>query len=455
MHLSPAFIQSLQNAPGFDENEFIQTHQSGLQITSIRVNPSKFDIQHSTLDIDEPVAWSSHGYYLRSRPSFTLDPLFHAGAYYVQEASSMFLEEAIKQTCDLTQPLRILDLCAAPGGKSTLMQSIISENSLLVCNELIKTRANILAENITKWGAANVVVTNNDAKDFERLPHFFDLIVVDAPCSGSGLFRKDPAAINEWSLNNVQLCSQRQQIILANVIEALKPGGVLIYSTCSYSIEEDEAICDWLPANYELNSLPLKIKNEWNIIETISPVSHAYGYRFYPDKVKGEGFFIAAFKKTAANLPSKEIKPKTKPANLSKQELEIAHTCIQHPDKFTFIKWQEEVLVIPAAIYESFLQLQAALYIKKAGVKLGSIIRNEIVPHHEWALSTIKNNTWQSVELEEETALDYLRRKDIKINTDTKGWALVTYKKLCLGLVKILPNRINNYYPRDWRILNR
>ena len=367
----------------------------------------------------------------------------------------MFLQEAIKQSCDLNKPLRVLDLCAAPGGKSTLIQSIICENSLLVCNELIKTRANILAENITKWGAANVVVTNNDAKDFQRLPSFFDLIVVDAPCSGSGLFRKDPEAIKEWSLNNVQLCSQRQQRILADVMIALKPGGILIYSTCSYSTEEDETISDWMLENYDLTSEKLKIKNDWNIIETISPVSNAYGYRFYPDKVRGEGFFIAVFKKTAASLPSREIKLKTKSANLTKPELEIAHTCIQHPDKFTFIKWQEEVLVIPAAIYEPFLQLQAALYIKKAGVKLGSIIRNEMVPHHDWALSTIKNNTLQSVELGEQTALDYLRRKGIEINTDTKGWALVTYKKLSLGLVKILSNRINNYYPRDWRILNR
>ena len=455
MQLPPSLIQSLQSTPGFDENEFIQTHQSGQQITSIRLNPIKFDVQHSTFNIDERVPWSSHGYYLKERPSFTLDPLFHAGAYYVQEASSMFLEEAIKQSCELSKPIRVLDLCAAPGGKSTLIQSIISENSLLVSNELIKARANILAENITKWGAANVVVTNNDAKDFQRLPSFFDLIVADAPCSGSGLFRKDPAAIDEWSLNNVALCSQRQQKILADVMDALKPGGILIYSTCSYSTEEDETICDWLLQNYDLHSLPLKIKNEWNIIETISPVSHAHGFRFHPDKVKGEGFFIAVFKKAAGSFQSKEIKSKLKPVSLNKTALEIAQTFIQHPDSFSFIVWQQEVLVIPAAIYEWFLQVQAALYIKKAGVKLGSIIRHELVPHHEWALSSIRSNKMQCVELEEQTALDYLRRKDIKINADTTGWALVSFKGLSLGLIKILPSRINNYYPKDWRILNK
>ena len=153
----------------------------------------------------------------------------------------MFLEEVVGATLDVKEPLRVLDLCAAPGGKSTLLQSLLSPESILVSNEVIKTRVNILAENISKWGAANVIVTNNDPRDFQRLGAYFDLVVVDAPCSGSGLFRKDPEAITEWSEANVVLCSQRQQRILADVMPTLKDGGVLIYSTCSYSPEEDEA----------------------------------------------------------------------------------------------------------------------------------------------------------------------------------------------------------------------
>ena len=195
--LPQSLLQSLQNIKGFDEAAFTAVHQSGLQLTSIRFNPAKFKGAHSPSDISRiaiqnKVPWSSNGFYLAERPSFTLDPLFHAGAYYVQEASSIFLEEAIKQTVDLTQPLKVLDLCAAPGGKSTLIQSLLNEESFLVSNEVIKTRVTILAENISKWGAANVVVTNNDPKDFQRLENYFDAIVVDAPCSGSGLFRKDP-----------------------------------------------------------------------------------------------------------------------------------------------------------------------------------------------------------------------------------------------------------------------
>ncbi len=404
---------------------------------------------------DDPVPWSQAGYYLKERPSFTLDPLFHAGVYYVQEASSMFLEEAIRQSCDLSQPLRVLDLCAAPGGKSTLIQSIISAESLLVSNELIKARANILAENITKWGAANVVVTNNDARDFQRLPEFFDVIVVDAPCSGSGLFRKDPGAIDEWSLGNVALCRERQQRILSDVLDALRPGGILIYSTCSYSLEEDEQVSDWLLANRPLESLPLSIHGQPGIIETISEQQGAYGYRFYPDKVRGEGFFIAVLKKTGERSQQKEIKFKLKPAVLTKPELETARSYIQNPGNYAFIKWNDEILVIPSPVYNAFLQLQATLYIKKAGVKLGTVIRDELVPDHELTMSVIGSGKIPGVEVDEATALDFLRRKDIIINADARGWATVKYRDVALGLVKILPNRINNYYPREWRILNK
>ncbi len=452
-------LLSLQTAKGFDEKAFVDVHRSGKQVVSIRVNPSKYSPGIVTANpafiFEDKVPWSQAGYYLKERPSFTLDPLFHAGVYYVQEASSMFLEEAIRQSCDLNQPLRVLDLCAAPGGKSTLVQSIISAESLLVSNEVIKVRANILAENITKWGAANVVVTNNDARDFQRLPEFFDVIVVDAPCSGSGLFRKDPDAIDEWSLGNVALCRERQQRILSDVMDTLRPGGVLIYSTCSYSLEEDEHVSDWLLANQPLESLPLAIGGQTGIVETISAQQGAYGYRFYPDKVRGEGFFIAIFRKSGHRSQQKEIKFKLKPGVLNKAELETARSYIQNPGNYTFIKWSDEVLVIPSAIYEAFLQLQATLYIKKAGVKLGTIIRDELVPDHELTLSVMCSGKVPGVEVDESTALDFLRRKDIIINADARGWATIKYRNVALGLVKILPNRINNYYPREWRILNK
>ena len=212
----------------------------------------------------------------------------------------MFVEQALRQLVDLSQPLKVLDLCAAPGGKSTHIQSLISPDSLLVSNEVIRSRAAVLKQNIIKWGSANVVVTNNDPAHFARLDNFFDLMVVDAPCSGSGLFRKDPAAVEEWSIDAVQLCASRQKRILADALPALRQGGLLLYATCSYSQEEDESISDWLAAQgYE--NLSLKIEEAWGIVQTEAPASGAKGYRFFPHKSKGEGFYLGCFRKTGGD----------------------------------------------------------------------------------------------------------------------------------------------------------
>jgi NOL1/NOP2/sun family putative RNA methylase len=456
--LPTALINSLQTAKGFDEATFKKVHQSAEQITSVRKNRGKiFNNQSSIFNAQlEEVPWNADGYYLAERPSFTSDPLFHAGAYYVQEASSMFLGQALKQTVDLLQPIKILDLCAAPGGKSTLIQSLISKESLLVSNEVIKTRVNVLSENITKWGAANVIVTNNDAKDFKRLENYFDVIVIDAPCSGSGLFRKDAAAIDEWSLNNVQLCSQRQQRILADAFPSLKENGIIIYSTCSYSTEEDEAICDWIIAAFKVASVQLKIEESWNIVETQSEIYNAAGYRFYPDKVKGEGFFIAAFKKiNGQDLHQKENRQKDATEKVTKNELEVLKPWLQNAADFFFIKQNEDIIAMPLHLQNDLAVIQNSLYIKKAGVKMGAVIRNELIPHHELALSTIISDTIASAEVDLQTALQYLRKQEIKIDPLIKGWALIKYQQLPLGWVKTLPNRINNYYPKEWRILNK
>ncbi len=454
--LPAALINSLQTVKGFDEASFKKVHQSGEQITSVRKNPGKIlNSPSSIFNIKlEKVPWNSDGYYLTERPSFTADPLFHAGAYYVQEASSMFLEQALKQTVDLLQPIKILDLCAAPGGKSTLIQSLISAESLLVSNEVIKTRVNVLSENITKWGAANVIVTNNDAKDFKRLKNYFDAIVIDAPCSGSGLFRKDAAAIDEWSLNNVQLCSQRQQRILADVFPSLKENGIIIYSTCSYSTEEDEEICDWIIKEFKVESVQLKIEESWNITVTQSEIYKAYGYRFYPDKVRGEGFFIAVFiNRQHANSNMQSDNRKTE--KITKNETAVLKPSLKNADDFFFIKQNEEIIAMPLHLQNDLVAIQNSLYIKKAGVKMGTVIRNELIPHHELALSTIINDTIAAAEVDLQTALQYLRKQEIKIEPLIKGWALIKYQQMALGWVKILPNRINNYYPKEWRILNK
>ncbi|MGB8190563.1 MAG: RNA methyltransferase [Chitinophagaceae bacterium] len=447
-------MTSLSDAPGFNAPAFLQVHESGEQVTSLRINPGKYkieDVKFKTF----PVPWSSHGYYLSERPSFTLDPLLHAGCYYVQEASSMFLEQALRQTIDLSRPIKVLDLCAAPGGKSTLIQSLITSDSLLVSNEVIKSRSVILQENSTKWGGANVVVTSNDPKDFARLENYFDVIVIDAPCSGSGLFRRDPNLIDEWSEANVLLCSQRQQRILADAWPALKNEGILIYCTCSYSVAEDEKVMDWVSDEFSVRNFQLAIDPQWNIIESFSLKHNVPCYRFYPDKIRGEGFFLSCLKKMDGNddasRPSKQ-----KSERLTKAEHEIVAGWIDTDHSrvpLHFFRHKEDVIAVPLSLEPAIPFLQQRLYLRQAGITIGKMARTELIPDHSLALSGLVNKAITRIKLNREEALQYLRKAEVIPLAAQKGWALVEYEGHPLGWVKMLSNRMNNYYPKEWRIL--
>lgn len=452
MKLPENLLDALENVDGFEREGFIKVHESGKQITSVRVNPNKFSIHNSQFSIDEKIPWSQYGFYLKERPSFTFDPFFHAGCYYVQEASGMFLEQAFKQLVDLSRPLKVLDLCAAPGGKSTHIQSLISSESLLVSNEIIKSRSHILVDNIIKWGSSNVIVTNNDPAAFKNIEGHFDVMIVDAPCSGSGLFRKDEDVIDEWSLNNVQLCSQRQQRILADALPALKEGGILIYSTCSYSKEEDEDIADWLVEEFEMENLELKIENEWRIVESMSPQAKSKGYRFYPDKVKGEGFFLSCFRKTGETSQRKYKSVRLKKA--SAKEREIVQLWLKQTD-CEIIKDKNFLFALPASLVNDHSIISHVLNVQYNGVGLGQIRKEKLVPEHSLALSTFISHDIPFNELSYEEAIKYLQRQDLNFNSSGKGWQLVRYKGYNLGWVNILPNRINNYYPKELRILKQ
>ena len=449
--LPKELLASLRGLPGYDAAAFEAIHTAGTQVTSIRLNPAK---PRATLPPNAaPIPWSSQGYYLPERPVFTFDPRFHAGAYYVQEASSMFLEQALRQTVDLDQPIRVLDLCAAPGGKSTLLQSLLSPESLLVSNEVIRNRVSILRENMIKWGSINTIVTNNDPRDLARLENYFDVMVIDAPCSGSGLFRREPEAIAEWSPANVQLCSQRQQRILADSWPALRNGGTIIYSTCSYSRDEDEDILDWLTSDLAAETIRLQIPPEWNIVETQGS-NGAWGYRFYPDRLKGEGFFIACLRKTAGGSYASPRKKNT-PERASKKEEEVVQHWLGSETPLFFFRHQEYVNALPATLAGELPILQAACYLKKAGVTLGTMTSKEFIPEHELALSTIAGPVLPAIQLDHEQALQYLRKEELQLDTTHRGWTLVRYEHYNLGWIKVLPNRSNNYYPKEWRILKR
>ena len=444
------FLASLAHEPGFEAENFTNAHQFTQAPTSIRLNPFK----KISLKTDGQVPWCAEGFYLDTRPSFTFDPLFHAGCYYVQEASSMFIGHILKHIKPNGVPVKILDLCAAPGGKSTLINSAMAGDDLLVANEIIKTRVPVLADNLNRWGMANVIVTNNDPKDFTRLKGFFDIILVDAPCSGSGMFRKDPAAMNEWSEANVNLCHQRQERILADIYPCLKEGGHLIYSTCSYSHQENEDILDWLCAEFELESLQIPIDKDWGIVETQSEQQKAWGYRFYPGKVKGEGLFAACLKKNGVQEMMGGFKNKEQQKVVAK-ELDQVKEYINDPAKYYYFKANDDWMAINRHHIESLNILQRNLYIKKSGVRIGKIMGKDLVPDHELALSLMINkDAVLQTELSKEQAIQYLRRDNIDINPTEKGWSLMNFEGHSLGWAKLLPNRINNYYPKEIRIFS-
>ena len=443
------FLDLLIDEPGFDSANFIEAHQNNESLTSIRINPFK----PAGLKTDKNVPWCADGYYLETRPSFTFDPLFHAGCYYVQEASSMFIGHILNYIKPKDTGIKVLDLCAAPGGKSTLINSAMTADDLLVANEIIKTRVPVLADNLARWGTANSILTNNDPKDFTRITSFFDIILVDAPCSGSGMFRKDPAAMNEWSEANVNLCHQRQERILADIYPALKQDGYLIYSTCSYSHQENEDILDWLCTEFDLESVRIPINKEWGIVETESAEQEAWGYRFYPGKVKGEGLFAACLKKKDHSGDLLSFKNNNNQKVIG-AELDQVRTYINNPADYYFFKVADDWMAINLQHKESLQILQRHLYLKKSGIRIGKLAGRDLIPDHELALSIIVNkDAVLQTALNVDEAILYLRRENLQIDTVEKGWSLMTFEGHALGWAKLLPNRINNYYPKELRIL--
>ncbi len=412
---------------------------------SIRINPAKWKKIPSG---SEPVPWCENGFYLETRPSYTLDPLFHAGCYYPQEASSMFLEQALNQSLVSLENIRVLDLCGAPGGKSTHLSSLIGPESVLVSNEVIRSRAAILAETITKWGIGNTIVTQNDPAAFGRLPDYFDIILVDAPCSGEGMFRTNVAQ-EEWSAENASHCSERQKRILMEVWPALKENGILIYSTCTFNPGENEENIRWLLEKHEAECLRLKISDFPGITEI--DFHGIYGYGFYPGKIRGEGFFISVIRKTdgqSAIQIRNQKKPELKPG---KSDSEICDKWTDFPRE-KLLKWGDELSAVPCDL-EEYVHLFQNLKIVKAGTKIFKVKNSDYLPSAELALSIhLKTDAFPKEELNLNLATGYLRRDNFTMINSPMGWNIVTYNGVNLGFVKNMGNRLNNYFPVEWRI---
>lgn len=447
MMIPPLFIERIkQTFPQQEADTFIQSIGAEPAI-SVRLHPTK---KFDGFVRDEIVPWNPDGLYLSKRPEFIFDPSFHAGAYYVQESSSMFVRKALGKI-NIPQQAMVLDLCAAPGGKSTLLLSHLPSDSLLVANEVIRTRIPALKENIQRWGFPNVMITNADPADFESLPETFDVVLVDAPCSGEGMFRKDPAACDHWSPEALQTCELRQQRILTSVSKSLKVGGYLIYSTCTFNPGENEAqIRELLENGFEI--LPVLSDTEFPEITRIQ-IKDGAGYAFYPHKVKGEGFFLALLRKVeespegTANGGFRKpfFEKTTKPTPDMEQWLE--HT--------SELVWKERngILYVLPSILEKHIQLVASsVQTMYAGVAAGSLKGNEFMPDHALALSTIVRQDIPNIELTEEESLYFLKKDTIRSHDVPKGVYAVRYLGLNLGWVKAVPGRLNNLLPMEFRI---
>ncbi len=510
-------IKALQSHLGNEYDDFVSAYET-TGPTSIRINPIKWreDFIKPSVVAADNVKWCENGYYLQERPSFTHDPLFHAGCYYVQEASSQFLSHVAKIVFRKEAPLKVLDLCAAPGGKSTLLATELSDDSLLVSNEVIRTRAHILAENISKWGKANVVVTNSDPENFSKLKGFFDVIVIDAPCSGEGLFRRDPELTKEWSPENVNLCSSRQRRIVLDTWSSLKEGGLIVYSTCTFNKQENEENLSWLRTQVEFDSVKLDIPSDWNIVQSVTKLGNVepgtvnrelYAYRFYPHRVKGEGFFISVLRKTESQEASSsrekvlftfcsskeknEVAPwfsirsapdvsgRTDGANeiliRSAPDVsgrtdgpnELSGRVIDEGDRietttrekqippeqyFDFIRRGDHILALPKIHTESIHKLTRALNCVQYGIPVANTGKG-MKPLHELAISNhLNKDAFHQTELSREDALKFLAKEDVKDASMHKGISLMTYQGVPIGWMNLLGNRANNLYPKDWRI---
>lgn len=449
MNLPHEFTTQIRELLGSDHEAFLNALEKESE-TSIRLNPTK---QHPTLALPS-VEWCEMGYYTPQRPDFTFDPLFHAGCYYVQEASSMFLSQILHQYIGNT-PIKYLDLCAAPGGKTTLALSLLPKGSFLVANEPIRQRANILAENTIKWGNPNVVVTNNHPNDFSPFESCFDIILTDVPCSGEGMFRKDRGAIAEWSPANVKLCASRQLDIINSAWELLREGGLLIYSTCTYNTIENEDVIDYLIKEKGGEALVVETPFDWNISRAMKgdhPV-----YRFLPHKTKGEGLFMAALRKplqSEAKMrvePRSKMKVKTQPA---KAVPFTSYNYLQNPDHYEFICQPEQVNAIDHNHANFLRALSDKLRIVHSGIEVALLKGKEWIPSPSLALSIeLNREEFTTVDVDLKTAISFLRCEALILPQETsKGIVLITYKNTPLGWVKNIGNRANNLYPTEWRI---
>ena len=398
------------------------------------------------------VPWCPDGKYLVCREAFTFDPLLHGGAYYVQDASSMIIATIVRRLTQDSGPVCYLDLCAAPGGKSTAAIDALPSQSLVVCNEIMNNRAQVLRENIIKWGSPYCVVSNNDSAAIARLGAFFDIIATDVPCSGEGMFRKDDEAVSQWTPALVEQCAARQREIIDNAWKALKPGGFLIYSTCTFNREENEEMIEYIVAGHHAESVDLNLDSDFGIRRGSGTAYHCY--RFMPHITDGEGLFVAVLRKSADELSMPAVRvqaAKPRRGNEPAVDRSVGRWLVR-PDDFQLSMVSDTVVAIPRMYSGEIAALGSTLRVIHRGIAVATAKGRDLVPTQSLALSTaLSASAFEHVEVPYETAIAYLRGESIFIDAP-RGIVALTYRGTVIGFVKNLGNRANNLYPKEWRI---
>ena len=441
MNLNPDFINSLNQILPAEEIPLFLEALGKEPASSVRFNPFK----QAAADMSgTQVEWCGDALTLDERISFTLDPLFHAGAYYVQESSSMFLGHVLRNIIgEQPRGFRMLDLCAAPGGKSTHAAAVMGKDNLLVSNEVIRSRAKILQENVIKWGSGNIAVTNNDPKDFSKLKNFFDIMIVDAPCSGEGMFRKNEKARDEWSLQNVKLCSERQRRILSDSWDTLKPGGWLVYSTCTFNRSENEEQMEWLASEFDA-----EVVTGIPVFDGITVTDS--GFRFYPHKVNGEGLFLGIVRKKGEYTAKQKNNKSSLFSKVDKKRFPLKADL----STYELFSLNNGVSLINSDFYADLRQLGQYLNVIYAGVEVGESIHGKLKPSHALSLwADLPEKIFPNIDVDIETAREYLRKNNIGVGMYGEGYNTVAYNGLPIGFVKRIGGRVNNLYPKESRIM--
>lgn len=474
MSLPAKFAERILRDLGNNEGTALCEALDGESPVSVRLNPAKCAVARDAviqgvvapcdgaalllrLGAAERIPWSTEGWYLAARPLFTLDAAFHAGAYYVQEASSQFVGHLLAQAG--VQGARILDLCAAPGGKTTLYASLVGAEGLVVANEIDRRRAQVLADNVRKWGMANVAVTTCEPRMLGDFEQWFDVVAVDAPCSGEGMFRKDAGARDEWSEANVKMCAVRQDEILREAWRALKPGGRLLYSTCTFNRDEDEGTLERMLAwagEEVVEADDVVINDAWGVV--VGRIGVFQTFHFYPHKARGEGFFAAIARK-AIDVGGRTRTPKSRRTIFTpvrKSDLAELSRWVAEPEQMRFSLVADTLYAWPVAQMDAVRLLAEALPVIYSGVAMGQVFKGKLKPDPALAFFVGLNREAVAVtNISGEEVLRYLRKQEVDAAPFVEGMNLVCVEGYAVGFVKRIGTRVNNLYPNSLRIIKQ